>query len=76
MILIYFVYYGSINVIIRTCVYIVFVVQFEKFIECTLKRFFNYWSRGGVAQWVARLTRNVEVVDSRPIKVPRCFLEQ
>ena len=42
MILIYFVYYGSINVIIRTCVYIVFVVQFEKFIECTLKRFFNY----------------------------------
>jgi len=29
-----------------------------------------------VAQWVARLTRNVEGVDSRPIKGPRCFLEQ
>ena len=32
--------------------------------------------RGGVAQWVARLTRNVEVVFSSPIKGPRCFLEQ
>ena len=31
---------------------------------------------GGVAQWVARLTRNVEVVGSRPIKDPRCFFEQ
>ena len=30
----------------------------------------------GVAQWVARLARNVEVVSSRPIKGPRCFLEQ
>ena len=30
----------------------------------------------GVAQWVARLTRNVEVVGSSPIKGPRCFLEQ
>ena len=29
-----------------------------------------------VAQWVARLTRNVEVVGSSPIKGPRCFLEQ
>jgi len=29
-----------------------------------------------VAQWVARLTRNVEVVVSSPIKGPRCFLEQ
>jgi len=26
--------------------------------------------------WVARLTRNVEVVGSSPIKGPRCFLEQ
>ena len=26
--------------------------------------------RGGVAQWVARLTRNVEVVGSSPIKGP------
>ena len=33
-------------------------------------------SRGGVAQWVARMTRNVEVVGSSPIKRPRCFLEQ
>ena len=32
--------------------------------------------RGGVAQWVARLTRNVEVMCSSPIKGPRCFLEQ
>ena len=30
---------------------------------------------GGVAQRVARLTRNVEVVGSSPIKDPRCFLE-
>ena len=29
-----------------------------------------------MAQWVARLTRNVEVVGSSPIKDPRCFLEQ
>ena len=28
------------------------------------------------AQWVARLTRNVEVVGSSPIKGPRCFIEQ
>ena len=33
--------------------------------------------RGGVAQWVARLTRNyLNVVGSSPIKGPRCFLEQ
>ena len=32
--------------------------------------------RGSVAQWVARLTRNVEVVGSSPIKGPRCFLDQ
>ena len=30
----------------------------------------------GVAQWIARLTRNVEVVGSSPIKGPCCFLEQ
>jgi len=29
-----------------------------------------------VATWVVRLTRNVEVVGSSPIKGPRCFLEQ
>ena len=31
---------------------------------------------GGLAQWVARLTRNVEVVGSSPIKGTQCFLEQ
>jgi len=30
----------------------------------------------GVTQSVARLTRNVEVVGSSPIKGPRCFIEQ
>ena len=34
------------------------------------------WHRGGVAQWVARLTRNVTVVSSSPIKGLRCFIEQ
>ena len=35
------------------------------------------WGGGsGVAQWVARLTRNVEVVGSSPIKDTRCFFEQ
>ena len=29
-----------------------------------------------MAEWVACLTRNVEVVGSSPIKEPRCFLEQ
>ena len=29
--------------------------------------------RGGVAQWVARLTRNVKVVGSSPIKRPPLF---
>ena len=29
-----------------------------------------------MAQWVVRLTRNVAVVGSSPIKGPRCFLEQ
>ena len=32
--------------------------------------------RGVVAQWVARLTRNVEVVGSSPIKEPYCFIAQ
>ena len=35
--------------------------------------------RGGVAHWVARLTRdrwNLSVVSSSPIKGPHCFLEQ
>ena len=29
-----------------------------------------------MAQWVARLTRNVKVVSSSPTKGPCCFLEQ
>ena len=33
-------------------------------------------SRDGVAHWVARLTRNVEVVGSSPIKGTHCFFEQ
>ena len=33
-------------------------------------------SNNAVAQWVARLTRNVEIVGSNPINGPRCFLEQ
>ena len=36
----------------------------------------NLFLESTVAQWVARLTRNVEVVGSSPIKGPRCFLEQ
>ena len=31
---------------------------------------------GSVAKWDARLTRNVEVLGSSPIKGPRCFLGQ
>jgi len=30
---------------------------------------------GGVGKWVARLTRNVEVVGSNAINSPRCLLE-
>ena len=32
------------------------------------------YDMGGVAQWVARLTRNMEGVGSSPIKGSRCFL--
>ena len=38
--------------------------------------YYDGLSRGGVAQWVARLIRNVEVVGSSHIKGPRCFIEQ
>ena len=31
---------------------------------------------GSMAQWVAHMTRNVEVMGSSPINGPRCFLEQ
>ena len=30
----------------------------------------SIYTRGGVAQWVANLTRNVEAVGSSPIKAP------
>ena len=30
----------------------------------------------GVAHWVIRLARNVEVMGSSPINAPLCFLEQ
>ena len=33
-------------------------------------------TRGGVAQWVAHLTHNVEVIGSSSTKGPRCFLEK
>jgi len=36
----------------------------------------NIITRGGVAQWVARLIPNVEVEGSSHIKGPRCLLEQ
>ena len=39
----------------------------------------NRTNRGGVAQWVARLTLDRWILVSRefePIKGPRCFLEQ
>ena len=43
--------------------------------ECFTMIMYTYL-RGGVAQWAARLTRNVKVVGSSPIDGPRCFLEQ
>ena len=33
-------------------------------------------SWGRLAQWVARLIPNVEIVGLSPIKGPRCFLDQ
>ena len=43
---------------------------------CIINMDLNHALRGGMAQWVARLTRNVEVVGSSHIKGTRCFLEQ
>ena len=39
-------------------------------------QYYCYYRGGGVVQWVAHLTHNLEVVGSSPIKGPRCFLEQ
>ena len=60
-------------------------VRILRFIKIRLKKRYNHKQnyiilnqilRGGVAHWVARLARNVEVVGSSPIKCPRCFLQQ
>ena len=32
--------------------------------------------REGVVQWVTRVTRNLEILGSSPIKDYRCFIEQ
>ena len=46
-------------------------------IQYSLVQLYKYNEyKGGVAQWVARLTRNVEVVGSSSTKGPRCFPEQ
>ena len=47
-----------------------------RFLDIRSRRFRVHYYRGCVAQCVARLTRNVEVVGSSPIKGPRCVLEQ
>ena len=40
------------------------VLHYLKCVVCV------HGTKGGVTQWVARLTRNVEVVGSSPIKAP------
>ena len=42
----------------------------------TIYHYVIHTSRCGVVQWVARLTRNVKVMGSSPIKGHRYFLEQ
>ena len=51
---------------------------FESLFNCSLRNTHiqTQINKGGVAQWVAHLTRNVEVVKSNPIKSPHCFLKQ
>ena len=44
--------------------------------KLTLIKYFTIVYSDGVALWVARLTRNVEVVGSSSIKDSLCFLEQ
>ena len=44
--------------------------------SCHVMQYIRKYVRVGLSQWVARLTRNVEVVGSSPIKGPRCYLEQ
>ena len=61
--------YTMLYIISLVCVFFVFFCR-STFVGSALSL------RGGVAQWVARLTRNVEVMGSSPIKGPRCFLEQ
>jgi len=51
----------------------------ESLIVAMTKMYWNFLYRYGLEDktiQVARLTRNVEVVGLRPIKAPRCFLQQ
>ena len=43
--------------------------------SCSIKATVHMY-KGRVAQWVALLTRNMEVVGWSLIKGPRCFIEQ
>ena len=52
------------------------LIQCIEAIRSSLTAIMSVSSKGGLAQWVARLTRSVEVVGLSPIKGPRCFLEQ
>ena len=52
----------------------VFLNVLYKLLPCRYYK--DTFLRGSVAQWVAHLTCNVEVVGSSPIKGRRCFLEQ
>ena len=71
-------------VIRESCTHICMCInKFQKVRACTYcfnntkkSNVYKIHLRGGVEQWVACLTRNVEVVSSSPIKGPRCFLEQ
>ena len=65
-------------------VYLVFMYEIElsrigpNWYDCQTSFLYCYIKgrRVAVGQWVARLTRNVEVLGSSPIKGHRCFLEQ
>ena len=63
---------------IRTVVLILLRLFSERSVSFHFLSFSLYIKqiRGGWAQWVARLTRNVEVVGSSPIKGSRFILDQ
>ena len=50
------------------------LILFDRNNNCFSEVSLTFW--GGLAQWVARLNRIVEVAGSSPIKGPRCFLEK